>query len=445
MLGYCLQLTLAHRDYPRALKIITAMYSCTNAPAQHIWPSSVFAFRKTQGTSEALDFLKSHVTQYSCNSVEILQEVLMYHIRLGTLDKAYELVTRYLHSEPFRQNAIIHGYAGMMALALDDDRVKHANETNRLAQELKDTALSTEADGIAEHESDNKDDIFRDLWYSPTPMSTGDSNTNSLDHSQSDSWVAKAINHFCQSQALSPTLDLFLPFYVQTLVRSRKFIDAKYVAVQFCHYNPFNPAGYRVALSLLNADLVLERRAWVELAKKYVTLDPVCDLQQVIFPLCTHYEHLIGMGYTEHLTDVIELLARRIEFTRGCETATFRRLADIYYRTIPAYWDRLQQQVYSKLWESRLPWWDKFIFDDPTLTDYSDSQVTLRHLLMHICAAYIFPAHYKTFGIHRITSVKLCSEKRQILDQYLSSHYLNVIAPSKDKSGQTDGKMKSNT
>ncbi|KAJ1656432.1 hypothetical protein IWQ61_003989 [Dispira simplex] len=333
-----------------------------------------------------------------------------------------------------------------MALALDDDRVKHANESNRLAREQEDTLASAEVDNIFEHEGDPKDDSFRDLWYSPTPMSTGDSTSNSLDHSdhsQSDSWVTKAINHFCQSQALDPTLDLFLPYYVQTLVRSRKFIDAKYVTVQFCHYNPFNPAGYRVALSLLNADLVLERKVWVELAKKYVALDPACDLQQVLFPLCTHYEHLIGIGYLEHLTDLIELLARRIEFTRGCETAVFRRLADIYYRVIPAYWDRLRLQVYSKVWESRLPWWSKFIFNDPTLTDYTDSQVTLRHLLLYICAAYIYPTHYKSFGIHRIIAFDLYSGKRYILDQYLPSHYMEFIDPPKAIPTKTTFKNKS--
>ncbi|RKP37064.1 hypothetical protein BJ085DRAFT_40321 [Dimargaris cristalligena] len=305
-LAYGLQLALAHRDFPRATRILAALYSFGNAPNELLWKPAMMALRQNGSFKETEAFLERHIKMNEPIKAELVQELINY--RLDRESPADVHQEKYDDSQ-VKSTPLLQGYMGTLLLANHDRSILEQSPAELTQPQFPDPLES--------------------LWYFPLAPPEENAFRSIFGLSQSND-PKDAINHF-EKALLAQPLDFFLPTYLHALLRVGRKNEAKKVILDFCFEFPDNLNGHRLALSLLHADLITDRRAWVKLAQRYVELDPVSDWERVFIPLCSHYESLISAGYHAHLYDLIHLVVDRIEATQGEGEGVWLKLADIYY------------------------------------------------------------------------------------------------------------------
>ncbi|KAJ1929471.1 hypothetical protein IWQ60_001152 [Tieghemiomyces parasiticus] len=462
LLAHCLQVTLSHRDFHRALRILTALYGYGQAPVEILWKPALFVLRHSADSVAALDgFLESHRKMHSPDMVEVTHEMVMQTLVYGSLRQA-EMLFDPINNRPYNTSPLLYGYRALVGLALRDDRLidrefrwlglgseGQADEQGRKIafQKIVDLWYTPRKRAIANVDTmvasatmdeDDLDDVPASLTtrpgaapsvvavsdedddsdQEPEPIATARPDPARPD-SETDPADQRILQDFRRVYELEKTLDCFLPYYLQTLVRSGQILEAKRVAVEFCQHNPANLNGYRLALQLLHADRTADRKVWVVLAERYAQLDPLADLDNVVFPLCAHYERLVSAGYFDHLADEVVLLARRIEATQGGEPVVWQKLADVYRAARPDFTDILRDEIHPTVWEPRRTWWAMTFFDHPAWTDITLDQLTVNHLWLYIVARIVFPDHWRTFRIMHFYDPMLPIEYRDLLRGYL--------------------------
>ncbi|KAJ1981498.1 hypothetical protein H4R34_002050 [Dimargaris verticillata] len=388
VLGQCLQLTIAHRDYARAAKILTALYSSGTVPLGLLWKSGAYVFRQTTSGFRTIRFLQSHLEQQTINGIELVQELVATHVAAGTLEQAHALLESYLDKKPFRDNAILFGYLGIITMLLRNDEIRKLND-DPIDQDMR-TAL-----GLSDSDSNDNEGSNRSVSDDAENADSSSANDGSSDNNddEDDSRVPgrapasqlvnknvyshdDALLYFDKAYELDPNMDYFFPYYLPLLTRLGYEDRAKAIAIKFCLENPELPSGYRLVLLMLDRREKQDYTVWVELAPYYLKMVPVADWDTIASPLCAHYEYGILQGEDHLLVDLIDLLAQRIEFTRGQDLVALKKLVDVYYSTQELYGDTLATTVRHKVWKPRVTWWPKFLFDLPEFLDLEAEDVT---------------------------------------------------------------------
>ncbi|KAF9085194.1 hypothetical protein BGX23_009886 [Mortierella sp. AD031] len=132
--GQLLRRSLARKDYERAFNIYSTLMSCKSANEELIWKvGSEILSQNNEYEPLCLRFLQLVFAKSKHCRESILVEIALYQLRCGQINDARTTLEPYINAYPYRENAQLQGYAGVVEFALFNMAVKEKNESQALS------------------------------------------------------------------------------------------------------------------------------------------------------------------------------------------------------------------------------------------------------------------------------------------------------------------------
>ncbi|KAI9208666.1 uncharacterized protein BJ171DRAFT_211790 [Polychytrium aggregatum] len=283
---------------------------------QHGEPMHVRKRETFQIARSILRLLKQLLQNIYNPPSQLIVEYLLQHIRFGILDEAIETLERYITRYPYRDDALLLGYAGILLYIKIRTRYDVAQ---------KDIIHTSE---------------FR-----------------------------QALMHFEASFKIDFSQEMFLYYYLKLLFMS-DLAKAQRAAEKFVRQNPKNIFALRYLLEIHRAQNA-EPAEWLQIAETILLLDPVAPIQQTLKPIIEHYESVMAPDESgEVLMDdggvvrcselIVSFLGNRLDY--GSVEESRDGVSDLWL------WGKLLRFVmllrhidpqyrFGEAWQERGSWW----------------------------------------------------------------------------------------
>ncbi|CAJ0827999.1 283_t:CDS:10 [Entrophospora sp. SA101] len=248
-----LYLSLQSQNYCRANRIVEILLRSGDLDIRQIWKASIEVLKQLGNTQkECVDFFNLLLMRTKMQDVE-----------------------------PYCNNALFNGYAGLLTFAL-------------LGQ-LEKSDQDNDVDGGNENGQSEPIDNEKIRYYDLCKRS-----------------FEKALD-------LDITNDMFLVYYVKLLTSQRLVKEALNVIKNFNKENPNMITGKRLLFEVLY-EFKKNEKEWVSAGIIYHKLDPVSPPNKILYPLINYYQSIINKTKVskKSLADahynILELLLTRIEY-----------------------------------------------------------------------------------------------------------------------------------
>ncbi|KAG0323725.1 hypothetical protein BGZ99_002564 [Dissophora globulifera] len=282
MAGQLLRKLLVRRDYSRAFKLYSCLAMYKNRSEQLVWKvGAEILMHKKDYEPLCLRFLQLIFVKSTYCKEAILVETALYQLRCGMIEDAHTTLEPYIALHPYRDNALLQGYAGVIEFAL---WLKAVRRKLWQQQNKKDAGAACDEDS-----SDNG--LEYDYWL----------DDNIEDANEATPWDARISRHAREalmqlerSLELDCRNDMFMVYIVQlkcgridmTGLGSKKISWSRKAAIhetknylkRYCNKNNDSI----LALHLLAA---LENREKQQTLELIVERDPAADSELYVLPL----------------------------------------------------------------------------------------------------------------------------------------------------------------
>ncbi|CAJ0633411.1 8811_t:CDS:10 [Entrophospora sp. SA101] len=315
-----LYLSLQSQNYCRANRIVEILLRSGDLDIRQIWKASIEVLKQLGNTQkECVDFFNLLLMRTKMQDVNILLELIFYQIKHCDPNEALATLEIYLPQEPYCNNALFNGYAGLLTFAL-------------LGQ-LEKSDQDNDVDGGNENGQSEPIDNEKIRYYDLCKRS-----------------FEKALD-------LDITNDMFLVYYVKLLTSQRLVKEALNVIKNFNKENPNMITGKRLLFEVLY-EFKKNEKEWVSAGIIYHKLDPVSPPNKILYPLINYYQSIINKTKVskKSLADahynILELLLTRIEYGDN----KIRYVKDAIKSFV---W--LERTLRKKLFGNRSDWFYSFI------------------------------------------------------------------------------------
>nr|CAG8470018.1 4879_t:CDS:10 [Entrophospora candida] len=295
-----LYLSLQSQNYCRANRIVEILLRSGDLDIRQIWKASIEVLKQLGNTQkECVDFFNLLLMRSKMQDVDILLELIFYQIKHCDPNEALATLEIYLPQEPYCNNALLNGYAGLLAFALlgqleksdQDNDVDGGNENGQSTGKRKPIDDEMENYNKISEPIDNEKIRYYDFCK----------------------------RSFEKALDLDITNDMFLVYYVKLLISKRLVKEALNVIKDFNKENPNMITGKRLLFEVLN-EFKKNKKEWVSAGIIYHKLDPVSPPNKILYPLINYYQSIINKTKVskKSLADahynILELLLTRIEY-----------------------------------------------------------------------------------------------------------------------------------
>nr|CAG8459551.1 15918_t:CDS:10 [Entrophospora candida] len=266
-----LYLSLQSQNYCRANRIVEILLRSGDLDIRQIWKASIEVLKQLGNTQkECVDFFNLLLMRSKMQDVK-----------------------------PYCNNALLNGYAGLLAFALlgqleksdQDNDVDGGNENGQSTGKRKPIDDEMENYNKISEPIDNEKIRYYDFCK----------------------------RSFEKALDLDITNDMFLVYYVKLLISKRLVKEALNVIKDFNKENPNMITGKRLLFEVLN-EFKKNKKEWVSAGIIYHKLDPVSPPNKILYPLINYYQSIINKTKVskKSLADahynILELLLTRIEY-----------------------------------------------------------------------------------------------------------------------------------
>ncbi|RGB31786.1 hypothetical protein C1646_242132 [Rhizophagus diaphanus] len=234
--------------------------------------------------------LKNHTKKRDVREVDkqkVIMELVFYQVKYGQTIDALATIETYLPQEPYCNNPLLYGYAGLISFSLweqlnakfkksEPEVVGYKPQKRKNASKI---ILPPRERSKRKRKVDEKDDDFIEV------------DDQMMD--QHKRYYENSLRNFRMSLDMDMSNDMFLVHYIKLLLYKEEIGEAINVIQNFCNENPSILTGHRLLFEVLYTYERLKYE-WVEVGKMYHRIDPVSLPDEVFNPLMEHYTQVIG-------------------------------------------------------------------------------------------------------------------------------------------------------
>ncbi|GES93267.1 hypothetical protein GLOIN_2v1685305 [Rhizophagus clarus] len=312
------------RNYCRASKILEILLKCSECDMTRIWQPAIGVLTTLDPTSIAfIDFfnimlLKTYTKKRDVEDVDkqkVIMELVFYQVKYGQTIDALATIETYLPQEPYCNNPLLYGYAGLISYSLWEQlNVKFKKSEPEVVgykpQKRKNASKMIlppreRSKRKRKRNADEKDDDFIEV------------DDQIMDQHQR--YYENSLRNFRMSLDMDMSNDIFLVHYVKLLLYKEEIGEAINAIQNFCNENPSILTGHRLLFEVLYTYERLKYE-WVDIGKTYHRIDPVSPPDEVFNPLMEHYTQVIEQTngkdrdiLADAYFNICELLFQRIE------------------------------------------------------------------------------------------------------------------------------------
>lgn len=315
-LNHLLRDALMESDLDAAKRILSVLIRLDREIPELIWKTGVTLL--TQDPEASSTSIRRFYQLMSTNTKDpklqqqIVLESAFYLASKSRIQEAYETLEARIHTSPYRENALIHGYCGVFAFH---------------------------------------------IWLSSRDHLTQSGNT----------WLSNAIGHFETSFQLAMISDYFLLTYCEVRLRADEIglstkvshlTATRNMLEKYVEANPRHLNGLIYLLFFLEKYYPHEVEKLIELGLLIQQIDPVCDFEKIFLPLIRRLQ----VNNPDWKIKLLVLILTRLDYKNDfCKETveTWKLLANLLPKDKSG--GRFNLFLYE-LMEERKSWWLDFHF-----------------------------------------------------------------------------------